>query len=83
MSGMEMLMKNIMQAAGLDPEKVKVEIQQYGAQLAEKIASMDRALADLKASQEAMRADIAVMAGSAVAQSRKTATAGAHNGAAQ
>ena len=54
MSGIDMLVKNIMQAAGVDPEKVKLEIQQYGKQLAEKIESMDRSMRELKEQQALM-----------------------------
>jgi hypothetical protein len=54
MSGVDMLVKSLMQSLGVDPEKVKAEIQQYGQQLAGKISSMDGSLAEIKAQQGAM-----------------------------
>lgn len=54
MAGMDMLIKSIVQAAGIDPEKVKGEIQEYGRQLAVKIQSMDNSLMELKKQQDAI-----------------------------
>ena len=51
MSGADMLIKNLLSAAGIDPEKVKNEVQEFGRQLAAKIASMDKSLEELKAQQ--------------------------------
>lgn len=53
-SGVDMLIKNILSAAGIDPVKVTSEIQEYGKQLAAKIESMDKSLRDLKTQQDAM-----------------------------
>lgn len=54
MSAIDMLVKNVMQSAGIDPEKVKAEIQEYGRQLAAKVESMDRQLTELKLQQTLM-----------------------------
>ena len=61
LSGVEMLIKNVMAAAGIDPEKVRQEIADYGKQLGQKITSMDQSLAAIKEEQAALRKEFAVM----------------------
>lgn len=61
MSGMEMLINNIMKASGVDPEKVKADIIDFGKKLNDRIASMDQSLAELKACQTKMEETIRAM----------------------
>jgi hypothetical protein len=48
---MEMLVASILKAAGVDPEKAKADLANYGKQLGEKITSLDASLIALRADQ--------------------------------
>lgn len=58
MNGMEMLITNLLKASGVDPEKVKTDLVEYGKKLSERIASMDENLKALQAEQKAIRESI-------------------------
>ena len=50
-TGMDMMVSAILKASGIDADKVKDDITAYGQKLAEKITSMDTALAAVKQDQ--------------------------------
>ena len=55
MTGVDMLIQNLLRASGLDPEKVKGDIQAFGKRLEEKIANMDASMQAIREDQAALR----------------------------
>jgi hypothetical protein len=51
---MDMLISNLLKASGVDPEKVKQDVQTYAKDLAQKIGSMDASMAAIREEQSAI-----------------------------
>ena len=58
MTGMDMLIQNLLKASGIDPAKVKEDIAGYGKKLAEKIDSMDQAMQSIRNDQTSLRESV-------------------------
>ena len=57
MTGIDMLVTNLLKASGVDPERVREDIQTYARNLAQKIDSMDRTMGEIRETQaEILRA---------------------------
>ena len=52
MTGIDLLVTNLLKASGVDPEKLKEDIQNYSRNLALKIDSMDRSIHEIQVKQE-------------------------------
>ena len=71
MTGMEMLVASVLKAAGVDAEKAKADLANYGRQLGEKISSLDASLVALRSDQQQVYAAVLALS-EQFAQAAKT-----------
>ena len=75
-TGMEMLVSSILKAAGVDAERAKADLANYGRQLGEKITSLDQSLVALRADQQQVYAAVMALAEQFATSGGKAATNG-------
>lgn len=61
-TGLDMLVGSILKAAGVDPEKAKTDLANYGRALGDKITQLDASLASLRVEQEQTHAAVVSLA---------------------
>lgn len=73
-TGMDMLVASVLKAAGIDPEKAKADLANYGQKLGEKIASLDASLVALRADQAQTYAAVIAIAEQVTQAAARVAT---------
>ena len=81
MNGMEMLVQSLLKSSGVEPEKVKADIQNFGRNLEAKISSMDASMQAIRNDIEGLRAGQVTISELLLELSRATTRPAPLNGA--